>query len=211
MKIYEEFVDLLEFHHKNLTQIAMKYGEFEGNVYTYDGRHTSDFQHTKMKNLFNIAQHCKDTVLEIGFNVGNSALIFLVANENINFLAVDIMIHGQAVLESVDYLNTHFNNRIKLYQGDSLNIIPSLPRELGEKISLYHIDGLHSIEGIKADLKNCYDLAKPSSFVICDDTNNKCIEDEYNTYVTEKKIKDLPEFILSQHPYFPHLIGNFLK
>jgi malate/lactate dehydrogenase len=83
----------------------------------------------------------------------------------------------------------HFGNRITLIEGNSLDVIPSLDRELGKEISLYHIDGWHALEGIQADLKNCYELAKHGAFVITDDSNNECIKNEYDKYVNYSKIK----------------------
>jgi FkbM family methyltransferase len=198
-------------HHQQLTKIAKKHGEFEGNIFTFDGQRTGDFMHAKMRNVFNIAQLCDDTVLEIGFNVGNSAMIFLTANPDIKFYAVDVMIHRAAVLESVAYLNKHFNNRVTLFEGDSLKVIPSLDRAFRDTISLYHIDGWHAKEGIQADLKNCYELSKDGAYVICDDTNNKCIQEEYDTYVVADKIKHRPDLVQVKPPHWPHEIGQFVK
>jgi predicted O-methyltransferase YrrM len=210
MKLYEDFKDIMMHHHHKLTDIARKHGELEGNIFTFDGTNTGDFMHAKMRNIFNIAQLCDDTVLEIGFNVGNSAMIFLTANSDIKFFAVDIMIHKEAVLESIEYLNKHFNNRITLFEGDSLNVIPSLDRVLRDNISLYHIDGWHAKEGIRADLKNCFELSKSNAFIICDDTNNKCIQDEYDSYVVSNKIKHRPDLVIYKPQNWPHEIGQFV-
>jgi len=208
---YEDYKNSLEIHHRNLTEIAKKHNSFEGNVYTFNGVDTIDFMHIKMKNLFNIAQLCSNSVLEIGFCAGNSALLFLVANPNIKFYAVDLMAHKNTVRESVDYLNMHFGNRITLIEGDSLDIIPSLDRKLGKEISLYHIDGWHALEGIQADLKNCYELAKHGAFVIADDSNNECIKNEYDKYVMKNKIYNRPDLVLEKPPAWPHEIGQFIK
>lgn len=208
---YEDYKKSLEIHHKKLIKIAKKHNSFEGSVYTYNGVDTFDFMHIKMKNLFNIAQLCTNAVLEIGFYAGNSALIFLVANPNIKFYTVDTMVYENTVKESLEYLNKHFGNRITLIEGNSLDVIPSLDRELGNEISLYHIDGWHTSEGIQADLKNCFDLAKNGAFIITDDTNNECIKNEYDKYIKENKISNRKDLVLQIPPRWPHEIGQFIK
>ena len=161
---YEDYTEFMNIHHNVLSNIAKNNTELdkdnylEGNVYTYDGQNSVDFMHIKMKNIFNIAQLCDKAVLEIGFNAGNSALLFLTANPNIKFYAVDIMLHSYVKL-CVEYLNSIFNNRIILLEGSSLDVLPKLDRNIGNEISLYHIDGWHVLEGIQADLKNCYELS----------------------------------------------------
>jgi len=210
---YEDSKYEMMIHHLILTDIVKKYsvdGYGEGNVFTYNGKDGGDFMHIKMKNLFNIAQQLEGDVLEIGFNAGNSALIFLFANPTIKFYAVDIMRH-KYVKDCVEYLNLHFNNRVILLEGSSLDVLPLIDRKLGETISLYHIDGWHEPAGIQADLKNCYELANNDAYVVVDDTNNSCIEEEYYKYVNENKIKTREDLVLEIPPYWPHEIGQFIK
>lgn len=211
---FEKIEYALMHLHERLKKISIENkGEndgLEGNIYTYNGMHTSDFMKDKMVNLFYLAKECKNDILEIGFNAGNSSLIFLMANPNIKIHAVDICIHSY-VQPCVDFLNRMFNNRIILYKGDSLQIVPELDRTLSESISLYHIDGWHALEGIQADMKNCYDLAKKDAFLVVDDIHVNDIFNEVKKYETENKIRFLPEKILKQPEHFPHFIYSYNK
>jgi predicted O-methyltransferase YrrM len=213
---YEDYTDFMKIHHDALSRIAQENikddsnNYLEGNIYTFDGKNSGDFMHIKMKNIFNIAQLCDKAVLEIGFNAGNSALLFLTANPKIKFYAVDIVLHSY-VKKCVDYLNSVFDNRIILLEGSSLDVLPKLERNLGDEISLYHIDGWHVLEGIQADLKNCFELSKDGAFIITDDTNTECIKNEYDMYVIKNKIKNRPDLVLEKPLYWPHEIGQFVK
>ena len=215
MLIYEDYKDFMITHHNVLTKIAQnnkqldKNNYLEGNCYAYDGEKAPEFMNVKMKNIFNIAQLCDKAVLEIGFNAGNSALIFLTANPNITFYAVDIMSHSY-VKPCIQYLNSIFNNRIILLEGSSLDVLPKIDRKLGDDISLYHIDGWHVLEGIQADLKNCYELSKNGAFIIADDTNTECIKNEYDLYVKTNKIKNRSDLVIEIPLYWPHEIGQFI-
>jgi predicted O-methyltransferase YrrM len=164
----------------------------------------------KMINLFYLAKECKKDILEIGFNAGNSCLIFLLANPNVKIHAVDICIHAY-VQPCVDFLNRMFNNRVILHKGNSLEVVPKLDRFLGDTIDLYHIDGWHALEGIQADMKNCYDLAKNGSFLVVDDVNVVDILNEAKKYEMDNKITPLPEKIIRTPPCFPHLIYSYNK
>ena len=182
----------------------------EGNIYTYNGMDTQDFMKAKMINLFYLAKECKSDILEIGFNAGNSSLIFLLANPNVKIHAIDLCCHAY-VQPCVDFLNLMFNNRVILYKGDSLQLVPELDRSLSDTISLYHIDGWHALEGIQADMKNCYDLAKNGAFLVVDDVNIVDILNEAKKYESDNKIILLPEKIIKTPEYFPHLIYSYNK
>lgn len=182
----------------------------EGNIYTYDGMNTQEFMKAKMINLFYLAKECKNDILEIGFNAGNSSLIFLLANPNVKIHAIDLCLHCY-VQPCVDFLNLMFNNRVILYKGDSLEIVPGLDRSLSDTISLYHIDGWHALEGIQADMKNCYNLAKNGSFLVVDDTHIVDILNEAKKYEADNKIMLLHEKIIKTPEFFPHLIYSYNK
>ena len=182
----------------------------EGNIYTYDGMNTVERMKDKMINLFYLAKECKNDILEIGFNSGNSSLIFLLANPNVKIHAVDICSHAY-VQPCVDFLNALFNNRVILYKGDSLQIVRELDRSLSDTISLYHIDGWHALEGIQADMKNCYDLAKNEAFLVVDDVHIVDILNEAKKYESDNKIILLPEKIIKTPERFPHLIYSYNK
>ena len=213
---FENIETLLMHMHNCLKDISIQnigendVNKLEGNIYTYNGQDTADFMKAKMKNLFYLAKECRNDILEIGFNAGNSVLIFLLANPTTRVHAIDIGIHSY-LQPCVDYLNENFDNRVILHKGDSLNIIPNLPRSLGQTIDLYHIDGWHALEGIQADMKNCYDLAENGSYLVVDDVNIDDIFKETKKYEKEKKITLRTEKIKEVPQHFPHLIYSYNK
>jgi hypothetical protein len=204
-------------HHIALTTIAKNYCEkhgdyYEGNIFTYDGQRSADAMFDKIINIYELAKKLdNEYVLEIGFNAGNSALVFLMANPKIKVLAYDICLH-KYVYECLHYLNKNFNDRITLVAGDSLKTVPATDRSLGGKICAYHIDGWHDKEGITADLKNCYELSKNSdkpSLVIVDDCQVPDIAQEFDKYVSEGKLEEKSELWTVKPRMFPHRIGVF--
>ena len=76
---------------------------------------------------------------------------------------------------------------------------------------MYHIDGWHALEGIQADMKNCYDLAENGAYLVVDDVNNDDILTEAKKYENENKIVLLPEKIINVPLYWPHLIYSYNK
>ena len=210
---FEDIQNTLFFHHENLKQLSIDLCQhdivgIEGNIYSYNGIDHVPSMVNKMKHLFYLAQECEGDVLEIGFNAGNSALIFLMANPKLRVYAFDICIHSY-VKPCVDYLNRHFGNRVILMEGDSLETLPKLKKEFGKSIGIFHVDGLHTLEGIESDLAQCYRLAWGKSYIAVDDTNIQCIKNEYDKYVQEGKIRNCPsKVILDTTPWF-HKIGVF--
>lgn len=115
-------------------------------------------------------------VMEIGFNAGHSAELFLSANKNINLVSFDIGSHDY-VKFGKELIDTNFPNRHTLIIGNSLNTVPEYAKKTNKKFDLIFIDGGHSYEVAKNDLLNCKQLAHENTILILDDTmnNNKWI------------------------------------
>lgn len=80
---FEVIQPLLFFYHQQLLKMAVKHIStddlfaFEGGMASFNGTTNSTTEMVnKMKNIFYMAQECKGDVLEVGFNSGNSAIIF---------------------------------------------------------------------------------------------------------------------------------------
>lgn len=209
---------LLFFYHEQLRLLSIKHKEetdiyaFEGNIYTYNGVDTYESigvtdNLIKMENLYNMAQKISGNILEIGFNCGNSTLIFLLANPNVKIYALDICVHSY-VKPCVEYLNSIFNNRIILTPGSSIDTFPTLDEKLRDDITLYHIDGSHVKDTVQKDMKNCYDFALDGTILILDDTNEPQILSEYENYLKDSKLHDVP---ITTKGRFLHRIGVYRK
>ena len=104
-------------------------------------------------------------ILEIGFNAGHSAEIFLKNNPMCKVVSFDLGEHSYVykVKEYIDYM---YPNRHTLIFGDSTKTIPEYPNEI---FDLIFIDGGHSLEIAQQDLKNCCRLGHQLTILAMDD------------------------------------------
>lgn len=134
--------------------------DFEGNV---------DNVKEQQEELIKLSKDVK-TAMEIGFNGGHSAELFLKNNPNLTLTSFDIGDH-EYVLIGKRYIDKIFPGRHTLIIGDSTISIPKFIKDHPQtKFDLLFIDGCHEYDIAKADLENCRHLAKKESLFIMDDT-----------------------------------------
>jgi predicted O-methyltransferase YrrM len=110
------------------------------------------------------------SVLEIGFNGGHSADIFLKENPNVIVTSFDINQHNY-VKTGKEYIDMIFPNRHTLILGDSLKTIPKYyENNSDKKFDIIFIDGGHDYKTAIGDLNNCKLLSHKNTIVIMDDT-----------------------------------------
>lgn len=109
----------------------------------------------------------KNEILEIGFNSGFSALVFLLANENVKVTSVDICAY-QYTIPCYEYLKSVFKDRINLVKGDSATMLPVI-FETNSNFDGYFIDGGHSDEVSGTDFRKIIDNASNGIEVCADD------------------------------------------
>lgn len=111
-------------------------------------------------------------VMEIGFNAGHSAELFLKTNPDIKLVSFDIGIHDYVCIGK-EYIDHMYPNRHTLIIGDSTKTVPEyIESHPNVKFDIIFIDGGHSYEVAKADILNCAKLAHNETIVILDDTIN---------------------------------------
>lgn len=118
-----------------------------------------------------ISEENVSNIIEIGFNAGHSAEIFLSSNKNINVVSFDIGDYYYVGLGK-QFIDNKYPNRHTLILGDSLVSIPEYIRTSNIKFDIIFIDGGHSYNTAKGDLINCKNLAHKKTIVIMDDTVN---------------------------------------
>ena len=111
------------------------------------------------------------TILEVGFNRGHSAELFL-AYSNALVYSFDLGVHQVAQMGK-RYLDHRFPNRLHLTLGDSRKTIPAFAAQKNIKMDLIFIDGGHQEEEALADLRNCWALAHKKTLLIMDDVAPK--------------------------------------
>jgi len=103
-------------------------------------------------------------VMEIGFNAGHSANIFL-QNRSLTLTSFDLGDHDY-VMTAKKYIDMVYPNRHTLIIGDSKTTVP----EYKGTFDVIFIDGGHDYNTAKSDLENCFRLSHENTIVIIDDT-----------------------------------------
>ena len=124
----------------------------------------------QVKDLINLTNKPNINVMEIGFNAGHSAEVFLQNNMCLTLTSFDLGVHNY-VMTAKEYIEATYPNRHNLILGDSTTTIPIYSKNNKDiKFDVIFIDGGHAYEIAKADMENCFHLAHKDTIVILDDT-----------------------------------------
>lgn len=108
-------------------------------------------------------------IMEIGFNAGHSAELFLTETDCEKMVSFDINIHSYLKI-GVEFITKKFGDRFNFIEGDSKVQVPKYTAlHTEEKFDLIFIDGDHSFVGCLSDIQNCAQLAHRDTLVFIDD------------------------------------------
>lgn len=151
----------------SLDELLAKKGLKPGPGYEGYSRQIPD-QVATLRSL--VKQQKPKRILEIGFNAGHSAEIFLSTDPDAHLLSFDLG-HVPAVNVGKAFIDAHFPLRHTLIIGDSTMSVPAFTRLYSDvKFDLIFVDGGHQYEVAKADIANCMKLADAQAIVAVDDT-----------------------------------------
>jgi predicted O-methyltransferase YrrM len=108
-------------------------------------------------------------IMEIGFNAGHSAQLFL-HNQNSILTSFDLGAR-EYVQSAKSIIDAEYPNRHTLILGDSTKTVPEfIENNPNTKFDIIFIDGGHEYDIAKSDIENCVKLADSNTIVIMDDT-----------------------------------------
>lgn len=163
----------------------------------------------QVRDLVTLTERPHINVMEIGFNAGHSAEVFLKHNTTLNLTSFDLGCHDY-VLTAKEYIDSSFPNRHTLILGDSTVTIPKYISENPEKrFDVFFIDGGHDYHIAKADLRNCLKMANKDSLVIMDDTMyTKGWEQTYTVGPTQAWLEELNNKTIIELKHTDYQIGR---
>lgn len=185
------------FINDNLMPIITAINEpLEGNLFMY--HLTTTFLEEfiiKQKNIIKTSSfdNIKD-VLEIGFNSGFSAVLFLNSNPNIKITCVDIGIH-QYTIPCYNKIKEFYGDRINLLIGSSVTVLPNICNHF----DLIHVDGAHDYNIAKEDIINSYYLSNDKCTIIMDDYDIPTLNGLWNEFSTIFKFENIDDIF--KNPY----------
>tara|TARA_R100000234_G_C4998729_1_gene179301 strand:+ start:1365 stop:1991 length:627 start_codon:yes stop_codon:yes gene_type:complete len=157
--------------YKHISEIDNIIGdeELEGNCF-YEHKQKGVVRNAQSvramrNNLKTLGSKAKN-ILEIGFNAGHSAVLFLHDNPNAKYVGVDIGRHEYTV-PCFLYLKKHFNMELEI--GNSREVLKNYKTSI--PFDLIHIDGGHGKDAALADLLLCKKYSNENTLIILDDTS----------------------------------------
>ena len=139
--------------HKKIKKILDKLPD------TTEGSYTAEHSYL-IEEIINICR--PQNILEIGFNIGNSATMWLVLSKA-NLLSIDICSHKNTIPAS-EQISKLFPGRFEFINSDSSIVYPQIK---DRKFDLVFVDGNHFHPGPITDLFMSYALGIP--WVLMDD------------------------------------------
>lgn len=146
----------------------------EGNISWFENRQE------KLKELITITK--PENLIEIGFNIGHSALIIcsLIAdlkkqdsnyrNKRVDFFVFDICVCA-ATKHNVEVLKTKFGEYVNLHliEGSSLETVPTFLKNNPTLFDFIEIDGCHTYDCVRQDVFNTINSLSNKGFIYIDD------------------------------------------
>ncbi len=189
-----------EYIDTNLLTIIRESNELlEGNIFMFHHTlHYTDQFLNKTKNISNLVLPRRphiDSVMEIGFNSGFSALLMLLSNPTLTLTCFDLGEHSYT-RPCFNKLKETFGERIEIFFGDSTLTVPEfISNNPTKKFDLIHIDGGHSVEVATTDIISSLKLSRKGTILIMDDYDFSNLHTLWDHYIDRYHLKKLDIFV----------------
>jgi hypothetical protein len=192
---YDPFAEEYLPHAKNLISIINHVGEpLEGNIFfshletNFDKLDPAFLPKRRGLSMLGLMHN---NVCEIGFNSGFSALLLLIANQNLTLTCIDICEHVYS-LPCFKYLESHFPGRITLINSDSRMAMPLLAKT-NVTYDAFIIDGGHGIDIAETDLLNAITYTQKGTIICFDDSDSPYLRTLLNMYMLKGNITNIAD------------------
>ena len=164
-------------------------GFLEGNIYSgHKQIGGCDALLPKQKNIINLVEAVQpNSILEIGFNAGFSALLMKMSAPEASITCIDVNQH-RYVIPCYKQVATDYPG-VDLYAESSLAVLPRLAIQR-KTYDIIHIDGDHRAYGARRDLDHCLDLCHDKTVIIFDDTNLSHLNQLCESYISRGKMRN---------------------
>lgn len=135
--------------------------------HTFEGYSQQSSQ--QVQDLIQLTNAPNINVMEIGFNAGHSAEVFLQNNATLTLTSFDLGVHDY-VTTAKNYIDETYPNKHTLILGDSRITVPNFfEKNKNTKFDVIFIDGGHDYDIANSDMQNCAQLAHKDTILILDD------------------------------------------
>lgn len=149
--------------------------------------------YSKQLNLYWAGKQATQSICEIGFNAGHSAMLMLLGRNKtpLNFTVFDIGGHPYT-RPCFNYIQTSFPHvQFEYVEGDSTVTMPEWIKRNSMKYDVVHVDGGHTDHCIARDMKHTDLIVKTNGIVIIDDTNFASINKFVDFYLSSGRYVEL--------------------
>jgi predicted O-methyltransferase YrrM len=183
--------------------------EFEGNYFYDHQTFNRVVDRNKQINLYSIGKiETNKNILEIGFNAGHSALLFLLAHPTSKLHCFDTCEHPYTK-PCFNYLSDSFPGRLTLIEGRSADQLSQYKTNHPDLIcEVVHIDGDHELSNANGDFFRCLSFVNFKNILIFNDVHLPGLHMLWDGYLRDLHLKDATSHF---YPTDSHAIGLYCK